>query len=141
MKLKEANISPSIGWLQNSSFAERNRKGSNSRARNQPRQLHFLTCLAGSECFMLEVTLFTIVQMLLVMYGIETNPGPTTPISSACCNASQHFNRVKNTIREARNKFCSKVAQDTLTKKVIEVDETGYHLKIITSPAPHCADK
>ena len=123
----------SIAWLQNTTFVERKPQNSGtvhqeSTARIKLRPLHFMTCLAASECFMLEATLFTIVLMLLVMSGIETNPGPTTPTSSACCNASQHFNRVKNTIAEAKNKFRSKVAQDTLTKKVLEVEETGnYH--------------
>ena len=128
-------MSTPITWLRNTSFVEKDRTTRNSgtvhqesTARIKPSQLHFLTCLAASECFMLEATLFTIIQMLLVMSGIETNPGPTPPTSSACCNASQHFNRVKNTITEAKNKFRSKVAQDTLTKKVLEVEETGnYH--------------
>ena len=101
-----------------------------SMARMQPNLLHFLTFLAASECVMLERALFAIVQMLLVRSGVETNPGPTTTPagSSSCCNASQHFNRVKNTIAEAHNNFRSKVRQDTLTKKVIEVEETGNSL-------------
>ena len=138
MMLKEYTqdlINTSIAWLRNTSLVEKDRTTRNSgtvyqgsTGRIKPSQLHFLTCLAASECFMLEATLFTIIQMLLEMSGIETNPGPTTPTSSACCNASQHFNRVKNTIAEAKNKFRSKVAQDTLTKKVLEVEETGnYH--------------
>ena len=89
-------------------------------------QLHLLTCAAVSECLLVEQAIFTIVQMLLLRSGIETNPGPpTTSNPSPCCNAIQHFNRVKNTMAEVQNSFQSKVAQDTLTKQVIEVKETG----------------
>ena len=85
-------------------------------------ELHFLT---SAGCLLLEQAIFTIVHMLLMRSGIETNPGPTTPTSSSCCNASQHFNRVKNTIVEAQKSFRSKVTQDTLTKKEVEIEETG----------------
>ena len=89
-------------------------------------QLFLLTCAAVSECLLIEQAIFTIIQMLLVRSGIETNPGPpTTSNPPQCCNAVQHFNRVKNTIAEVQNNFQSKVAQDTLTKQVIEVKETG----------------
>ena len=66
--------------------------------------------------------------MLLIRSGIETNPGPTNGDDSPCCNASQHFNRVKNTIAKAQNNFKSKVTPDTLSKKVIEIEETGNDL-------------
>ena len=82
----------------------------------------------ASECLLLELAIFTIVQMLLVRAGIETNPGPTSPTSSVCCNAYQHFRRVENTIEKAQNYFQSKVTQDTLTKKLIEIEETGKYL-------------
>ena len=98
----------------------------NEEASIESSQLHLLTCAAVSECLLVEQAIFTIVQMLLVRSGIETNPGPpTTSNPSPCCNAIQHFNRVKNTMAEVQNNFQSKVAQDTLTKQVIEVKETG----------------
>ena len=83
---------------------------------------------SGATELLLEQAIFTIVQMLLIRSGVETNPGPTTPTSSSsCCNASQHFNWVKNTIAEAQRSFRSKVTQDTLTKKVLEIEETGNY--------------
>ena len=82
-----------------------------------------------SECLMLERAMIAVIQMLLVRSGIETNPGPTTTgDDSPCCNASQHFNRVKNTMAKAQINFQSKVAPDSLSKKVIEIEETGYWL-------------
>ena len=68
--------------------------------------------------------------MLLVRAGIETNPGPTTisSTSSPCCKAYQHFRRVKNTIEKAHENFKSKVTDETLTKKVIEIEETGRYV-------------
>ena len=86
-------------------------------------ELFFLTSIAVSGCILLEHTIFTIVQMLLVRSGVETNPGPT---SQTCCLANQHFKRVKNTIEKTQNNFKSKVTDDTLTKKVIEIEETGW---------------
>ena len=87
---------------------------------------NFLTCTAAYECFLLEQAIFTVVQMLLLQAGIESNPGPTSLTSSPCgCNASQHFNRVKNVIAEAQGSFQSKITQDTLTKKAVEIHETG----------------
>ena len=80
---------------------------------------------------MLERAIIAVVQMLLVRSGIETNPGPTNGNNSACCNASQHFNRVKNTIVKAQNNFHSKVTQDTLSKKVIDIETTGNYLIFI----------
>ena len=94
-------------------------------------QLKLFTCVAVSECFMLERAMIAVIQMLLVRSGIETNPGPTTTgDDSPCCNASQHFNRVKNTMAKAQNNFQSKVTQDTLSKKVIEIEETGDYAAI-----------
>ena len=86
-------------------------------------ELFFLTSIAVYGCILLEHTIFTIVQMLLVRSGVETNPGPT---SQTCCLANQHFKRVKNTIEKTQNNFKSKVTDDTLTKKVIEIEETGW---------------
>ena len=70
--------------------------------------------------------------MLLVMSGIEINPGPTTPSSGStsatnntCCNAGQHFNRVKKVIADVQKNFQTKVGPDTLTKPVIEIHEAG----------------
>ena len=94
-------------------------------------QLKFVTCVAISECFMLERAVIAVVQMLLVRSGIETNPGPTNGNDSPCCNASQHFNRVKNTMTKVQNNFQSKVTPDTLSKKVIEIKETGNYLIFI----------
>ena len=70
----------------------------------------------------LEFAISGIIQMLLVMSGIETNPGPS---DTECCNASQHFNRVKRVIADAQKNFRSKVQPDTLTKPVIEIYEAG----------------
>ena len=91
-------------------------------------QLQIFTYAAVSVCLLVELlqAIFTIIQMLLIRAGIETTPGPpTTSTSSPCCNAVQHFNRVKKTIARVQNNFTSKVFQDTLTKQVIKVKETG----------------
>ena len=68
---------------------------------------------------MLEYALTTVVQMLLVRSGIETNPGPF------CCSAGQHFNRVNNTKKTVKEKFQSRLTQSTLTSKNIEIVDTG----------------
>ena len=88
---------------------------------------HFVCAAAVSQCLLLERALYAIVQMLLVRSGIETNPGPTNETDSPCCNASQHFNRVKNTMTKAQTNFQSKVTSDTLSKKVIQIEETGNY--------------
>ena len=88
-------------------------------------ELCYLTSAAFSGYFLLEQAIFTIVQILLIRSGVETNPGPT---SQTCCLAYQHFKRVKNTIEKAQNNFKSKINDDTLTKKVIEIEETGWVL-------------
>ena len=89
-------------------------------------QLRLFMCVALSECLLLERALSAVVQMLLLRAGIESNPGPTDGNNSPpCCNASQHFNRVKNTIAKAKQNFKSKVTPDTLSKKIIEIEETG----------------
>ena len=98
---------------------------------SETNQLCFFTCFALAECVMLERALAAVVQMLLLRSGIETNPGPTKDEDSPCCNASQHFNRVKNSIAKAQNSFQSKVTPDTLSKKVIEIEETGNGLIFI----------
>ena len=94
-------------------------------------ELCFLTCVALSECIMLERALIAVLKMALVRSGIETNPGPTNEIDSPCCNASQHFNRVKNTMAKAQTNFQSKVTTDTLSKKVIQIEETGNYGSMI----------
>ena len=91
-------------------------------------QLQFLASAAASVCLLLEQTIFTIVQILLVRAGVETNPGPTSPSSPPCCNASQHFNRVKNTMEKAQRLFQTKVTQDTLTRKAVVIEQTGIFL-------------
>ena len=73
----------------------------------------------------LEFDIFGLVQMLLVMSGIETNPGPATGTNSSCCNTSQHFNRVKRVIADVQSNFRTKVSADTLTKPAIEIHEAG----------------
>ena len=73
----------------------------------------------------LEFDIFGLVQMLLVMSGIETNPGPATGTNSSCCNTSQHFNRVKRVIADAQSNFRTKVSADTLTKPAIDIHEAG----------------
>ena len=92
---------------------------------NNSTHLHFFTCAAVFESLVLEQAIFSVVQMLLRRAGIETNPGPPAPPSSSCCNAGQHFNQVKNTIDRARGSFKSKVDQHTLTRKAVEIEETG----------------
>ena len=91
-------------------------------------QLQFLASAAASVCLLLEQAIFTIVQILLVRAGVETNPGPTSPSSPPCCNASQHFNRVKNTMEKAQRLFRTKVTQDTLTRKAVVIEQTGIFL-------------
>ena len=93
-------------------------------------EVFFLTSIAVSGCIILEQAIFTIVQILLIRSGVETNPGPT---SQTCCLAYQHFKRVKNTIEKAQNNFKSKITDDTLTKKVIEIEETGRVLTAVNS--------
>ena len=78
-----------------------------------------------SGFFKLEFVVSGIIQMLLVMSGIETNPGPATSTSSSCCVASQHFNRVKKVIADVQRNFQTKVVTDTLTKPAIEIYEAG----------------
>ena len=73
----------------------------------------------------LEFDIFGLVQMLLVMSGIETNPGPATSTNPSCCNTSQHFNRVKRVIADVQRNFRTKVSADTLTKPAIEIHEAG----------------
>ena len=94
------------------------------------RQKH-KTVSSSVKCLLLERAVTAVVQMLLVRSGIETNPGPTNGNDSPCCNASQHFNRVKNTIAKAKHSFQSKVNPDTLSRKVIEIEETGIHIIFI----------
>ena len=97
---------------------------------NEP-EVFFLTSIAVSGCIILvEQAIFTIVQILLIRSGVETNPGPT---SQTCCLAYQHFKRVENTIEKAQNNFKSKVTDDTLTKKVIEIEETGRVLTAVNT--------
>ena len=93
-------------------------------------ELCYLTSAAFSGYFLLEQAIFTIIRMLLVRSGVETNPGPT---SQTCCLAYQHLKRVKNAIEKARNNFNSKVNDDALKKKVIEIEETGRVLAAIIS--------
>ena len=96
-------------------------------------QLKFFTCVAVSECLMLERAIAAVVQMLLVRSGIETNPGPTNASDSPCCNARQHFNRVKNSMSKAQNSFQSKVTPETLSRKVIRIEETGNYIILFSS--------
>ena len=81
----------------------------------------------------LEFAIAGIIRMLLVMSGIETNPGPANPPGSGpasasdttCCNAGQHVNRVKRVITDVQKNFRTKVGPDTLTKPVIQIHEAG----------------
>ena len=81
----------------------------------------------------LEFAIAGIIQMLLVMSGIEKNPGPANPPGSGpasasdttCCNAGQHLNRVKRVITDVQKNFRTKVGPDTLTKPVIQIHEAG----------------
>ena len=73
----------------------------------------------------LQFAIFGIIQMLLVMSGIETNPGPASATDTTCCYTGQHCNRVKRVIADVQMNFRTKVAPDTLTKPVIEIHEAG----------------
>ena len=109
----------------------------------EEKKAKLFACFAISVWFTLERAVTAVVQMLLLRSGIERNPGPTNennyetnPIPKNenkpfCCNASQHFNRVKNTIAKTQKKFQSKVLADSLSKRVIEVEETGLQFLII----------
>ena len=98
------------------------RESTNDETHRHSKWLHLLTCFAVSECILLEYA--GIVQMLLLMSGIERNPGPT-PSTASCCKAGQHFNRVNNTKRKVLENFQSKVEQNTMTDPVIKIEETG----------------
>ena len=105
-----------------------------------PLQIRFLIQEMAARCFMLQWAASSIVQMLLIISGIETNPGPNlNPINSTCCNARQHFNRVENIIVQAQHSFQSKVTPDTLAKKVIEIEETGITSSTIIESITHIA--
>ena len=73
----------------------------------------------------LEFAISDIIQLLLVMSGIEKNPGPASATDATCCNAGQHFNRVKRVKADVQNNFRTKVGPDTLTKPVVEIHEAG----------------
>ena len=105
------------------------RESTKSQSHKDPKSLHLFTCFAVSECILLEFAMSGIVQMLLLMSGIERNPGPPSSTAS-CCKAGQHFNRVNNTKRKVQENFRSKVEQNTLTDPVIKIDETGKPGKI-----------
>ena len=102
---------------------------------NISRSSHGCT-LATISLLKLELAVSGIIQMLLVLSGIETNPGPTNPTGSGpasatnatCCNAKQHFNRVKKVIAEVQENFQTKIGPDTLTKPLIEIHEAGEWL-------------
>ena len=88
-----------------------------SRARN----IHYLICSTALECMTIEFALASVVQMLLIRSGIETNPGPS------CCSASLHFKRVNNSIATAERNFQSRLTPSTLSDKNIEIVETGKY--------------
>ena len=127
--------------------ANKNQRAADCRTEEQ--KVKLFACFAISVWFTLERAVTAIVQMLLVRSGIETNPGPTNESNSdnssnetkagptnenntICCNASQHFNRVKNRIAKTQKNFESKVLPDTLSKKVIEIEETGMQSVNVT---------
>ena len=119
-------------------FDQRWERGRSRQTCQESKQESFCSCpgkgdhIEASQLkFLLELAIIAVVQMLLVRSGIETNPGPTNGNDSPCCNASQHFNRVKNTIAKAKHSFQSKVNPDTLSRKVIEIEETGIHIIFI----------
>ena len=125
-KIPDATFKNSCIPCKTELFKEKWERGRSCKRLSQPCKGHFSH--AGEEPKRPVQLQFLIVQMLLVRAGIETNPGPTSPTSSACCNAYQHFRRVENTIEKAQNNFQSKTSQDTLTMKVIEIEETGKYL-------------
>ena len=100
------------------------RESTNGESHQHQESFHLFTCIAVSECILLDFAVSGIVQMLLLMSGIERNPGPP-PLKASCCKAGQHFNRVNNTKRKVQENFQSKVAQNTLTDQVIRIGDTG----------------
>ena len=94
-----------------------------SRARN----IHYLICSTALECMTIEFALASVVQMLLIRSGIETNPGPS------CCSASSHFKRVSNSIATAERSFHSRLTPSTLIDKNIEIVETGKYFTSLFS--------
>ena len=101
-------------------------------AQSRARNIHFLICSTAVGCVTIEYALTSVVQMLLIRSGIETNPGPTCS-SVKACSVSQHFNRVKNSIETAEKDFQSKRTPTTLSEKNIEIVETGIYHTILSS--------
>ena len=135
--------------LKNNVCPHTEQKPTNAECLVEEKKAKLFACFAISVWFTLERAVTAIVRMLLVRSGIETNPGPTNESNSdnssnetkdgptnenntICCNASQHFNRVKNTIAKTQKNFVSKVLHDSLSKKVIEVEETGMQSANVT---------
>ena len=88
----------------------------------------------------LEFAFSSIIKILLVRSGIETNPGPpTTTTTTWCCTASQQFNRVKRKITEVQGSFQSSVGRDTLTSAVIEIEESGAVHATFHESEGHCS--
>ena len=123
--------------------ANKNQRAADCRTEEQ--KVKLFACFAISVWFTLERAVTAIVRMLLVRSGIETNPGPTNENdpdhssfetkpgpanenNSICCSASQHFKGVKNRIARTQKNFESKILPDSLSKKVIEVVETGMQM-------------
>ena len=136
--------------LKNNVCPHANKKQRAADCSTEEQNVKLFACFAISVWFTLERAVAAIVQMLLVRSGIETNPGPTNENNpdhhssfetkpgpanennSICCNASQHFNRVKKTIAKTQKNFESKVLPDSLSKKVIEIEETGMQSANVT---------
>ena len=127
---KDACVQCKIDWLNHDWQRGRRRKRDKdleqksccaeevySRARN----IHYLICSTALECMTIEFALASVVQMLLIRSGIETNPGPS------CCSASLHFKRVNNSIATAERNFQSRLTPSTLSDKNIEIVETGKY--------------
>ena len=134
---KDACVQCKIDWLNHDWQRGRRRKRDRdleqksccaeevySRARN----IHYLICSTALECMTIEFALASVVQMLLIRSGIETNPGPS------CCSASSHFKRVSNSIATAERSFQSRLTPSTLSDKNIEIVETGKYFTSIFSP-------
>ena len=129
--------------LKNNVCPHTEQKPTNAECLVEEKKAKLFACFAISVWITLERAVTAVVQMLLLRSGIERNPGPTIEINIEtnpipknenkpfCCNASQHFNRVKNTIAKTQKNFQSKVLADSLSKRVIEVEETGLQFAII----------
>ena len=127
---KDACVQCKIDWLNHDWQRGRRRKRDKDleqksccaeEAQSRARNLYYLVCSTVLGCMAIEYALTSVVRMLLIRSGIETNPGPS------CCSASLHFKRVNNSIATAERNFQSRLTPSTLSDKNIEIVETGKY--------------